>query len=134
MPAVGLPNTTMATIAISVPGRPSAACSPAVAAPAANTSSAPQAASHVLYPGTIPSPGPMSAAPRSPDAAAYPASMARRRITWHASYDYYNFEETPAPASAVLPPASYRRLQQIKAAHDPDQAIISAHPAWPTRP
>ncbi|MFZ0190931.1 MAG: hypothetical protein WAL72_28765, partial [Streptosporangiaceae bacterium] len=65
-PAVGLPNTTMATIASSVPGRPSAACSPAVAAPAANTSSAPQPASHVLYPGTIPSTGPMIAAPRSP--------------------------------------------------------------------
>jgi hypothetical protein len=53
---------------------------------------------------------------------------------WHASYDYYNFEETPAPAAAVLPPASHRRLQQIKAAHDPDQMIISAHPVWPTRP
>jgi hypothetical protein len=53
---------------------------------------------------------------------------------WHASYDYYNFQETPAPASAVLPPASYRRLQEIKAASDPDQMIISAHPAWPARP
>jgi hypothetical protein len=52
---------------------------------------------------------------------------------WHASYDYYNFEETPAAASAVLPPASYRRLQQIKAGYDPDQAIISAHPVWPAR-
>ena len=47
---------------------------------------------------------------------------------WHASYDYYNFEETPAPASAVLSPASYHRLQKIKASYDPDQAIISAHP------
>jgi FAD/FMN-containing dehydrogenase len=52
---------------------------------------------------------------------------------WHASYDFYNFEETPATAAAVLPPASYRRLQKIKAAHDPDQLIISAHPVWPTR-
>ena len=52
---------------------------------------------------------------------------------WHAGYDYYNFEETPAPASAVLPPASYRRLQKIKAAYDPGQAIISTHPVWPTR-
>jgi FAD/FMN-containing dehydrogenase len=50
---------------------------------------------------------------------------------WHAGYDYYNFEQTPAPASAVLPPASYRRLQEIKAAYDPDRVIISAHPAWP---
>ena len=53
---------------------------------------------------------------------------------WHASYDYYNFEETPAPAAAVLPPASVRRLQEIKAAYDPDQVIISAHPVWPARP
>jgi hypothetical protein len=52
---------------------------------------------------------------------------------WHASYDYYNFEETPAPASAVLPAASYRRLQKIKAAYDPGQAIISAHPVRPAR-
>ena len=52
---------------------------------------------------------------------------------WHASYDYYNFEDTPAPAAAVLPPASHRRLQEIKAAHDPGQAIISAHPAWQAR-
>jgi FAD/FMN-containing dehydrogenase len=53
---------------------------------------------------------------------------------WHASYDYYNFEETPAAASVVLPPASYRRLQQIKTVYDPDQVIISTHPVWPTRP
>jgi hypothetical protein len=52
---------------------------------------------------------------------------------WHASYDYYNFEETPAAASAVLPPASYHRLQKIKASYDPDQAIISAHPSGPSR-
>ena len=52
---------------------------------------------------------------------------------WHAGYDYYNFQETPAPASAVLPPASYHRLQQIKARYDPGQAIISTHPVWPTR-
>jgi hypothetical protein len=51
---------------------------------------------------------------------------------WHAGYDYYNFEETPAPASAVLPATSYRRLQMIKAAYDPDRMIISAHPAWPS--
>jgi FAD/FMN-containing dehydrogenase len=50
---------------------------------------------------------------------------------WRAGYDYYNSEETPADASAVLPPASYQRLQKIKASYDPDQAIISAHPVRP---
>jgi FAD binding domain len=53
---------------------------------------------------------------------------------WHASYDYYNFEETPAAASTVLPAASYRRLQEIKARYDPGQVIISAHPVRPARP
>jgi FAD/FMN-containing dehydrogenase len=53
---------------------------------------------------------------------------------WHAGYDYYNFEETPATAAAVLPPASFRRLREITAAHDPHQVIISVHPVWPTRP
>ena len=53
---------------------------------------------------------------------------------WHASYDSYNFKQSPGPASAVLPPASYHRLQEIKADHDPDRVIISAHPAWPARP
>jgi hypothetical protein len=47
---------------------------------------------------------------------------------WHASYDYYDFKDTPATAAAVLPPASFRRLQEIKTAHDPQQVIISAHP------
>jgi FAD/FMN-containing dehydrogenase len=61
-------------------------------------------------------------------------AVKRALAPWHASYDYYNFEQTPAPASTVLPPASYRRLQEIKAAYDPDRVIISAHPAWPTRP
>ena len=50
---------------------------------------------------------------------------------WHAGYDYYNFAETPAEAEVVLPPASYDRLQSIKATYDPDQTIISAHPVRP---
>ena len=52
---------------------------------------------------------------------------------WRAGYDYYNFEETPAAASAVLPPASYHQLQEIKARYDPEQIIISAHPVRPAR-
>jgi FAD/FMN-containing dehydrogenase len=50
---------------------------------------------------------------------------------WHAAYDYYNFAETPGPASAMLPIESRERLRKIKAAYDPDSVIISAHPVWP---
>jgi FAD/FMN-containing dehydrogenase len=53
---------------------------------------------------------------------------------WRAAYDYYNFAETPAAASAVLPVASYQRLQRIKASYDPGQMIISTHPVSPARP
>jgi hypothetical protein len=49
-----------------------------------------------------------------------------------ADHDYYNFLETPAEADVALPSASYQRLREIKARYDPDQAIISTHPARPT--
>jgi hypothetical protein len=54
--------------------------------------------------------------------------------SWHAGYDYYAFEDTPVTAAAVLPAASFRRLQRIRAAYDPDQTIISAHPVQTTQP
>jgi len=63
------------------------------------------------------------------DAQAATDSLA----AWHASYDYFDLVETPAPASAVLPADSYRRLQEIKSSYDPDQMIISTHPVWPAR-
>ena len=79
----------------------------------------------------------MGATP-TPDLAAAVRTQARAvkdaLAPWHAGYDYYDFAETPAPASALLPPASYRRLQKIKADYDPGQAVISAHPVRPTRP
>jgi hypothetical protein len=52
---------------------------------------------------------------------------------WRASYDYYNFAETPAEAHAVLRPASYQRLRQVRAMYDPDQLILSPHPADPAK-
>jgi len=82
-------------------------------------------ASYVLFAvGFTPTPNLVAAA--SAQAQAVKDALA----PWHAGYDYYNFEQTPAPARAVLPPASYRRLQDIKAAYDPDRVIISAHPVW----
>jgi hypothetical protein len=50
---------------------------------------------------------------------------------WHASYNHYNFAVNPVTADGVLPPDSYRRIQQIKSSYDPDGVIISAHPVWP---
>ena len=72
--------------------------------------------------------------PELADAVRAHAQAAKEALApWHASYDYYNFVETPAGASALLPRDSYQRLQKIKAAYDPDQAIIASHPVWPAR-
>ena len=84
-------------------------------------------AQYVLFAGGL-TPTPELAAAVRGHAQAVKAALA----PWRAGYHYYNFQETPAPASAVLPPASYHRLQQIKASYDPGQAIISAHPVWPS--
>jgi FAD/FMN-containing dehydrogenase len=68
----------------------------------------------------------------TPGAAATIAEQTRALkdalAPWHASYNLCNFADTPAPAQALLPPDRYQRLQQIKASHDPDDVIISAHP------
>lgn len=67
----------------------------------------------------------------------HPSPAARHGLTrpamMEASPSGCDETETPAPASAVLPPASYRRLRNIKSSYDPDQMIISTHPAWPAR-
>jgi hypothetical protein len=52
---------------------------------------------------------------------------------WHAGYDFYNLRDSAGPASAALSAGAYRRLQGIKARYDPEQAIISVHPVWPSR-
>ncbi len=84
-------------------------------------------ASYLLFAVGTPTPGP--ADPVRAQVRAVKDALA----PWHASYDYYDFEDSPAAASVVLPAASYRRLREIKAAYDPGQVIISAHPVWPTR-
>jgi hypothetical protein len=75
-------------------------------------------------------PTPELARPMRAQVQAVKDSLAR----WHASHDPYNFRDTPASAAAVLPPASFRRLQEIKQVNDRNQMIISAYPVWAARP
>jgi len=83
-------------------------------------------AGYLLVPvGITPTPG-LAAAVR-----AQAHAVKRALAPWQAGYDYYNSAEAPGPAGAVLPAASYRRLQEIKAARDPEHTIISAHPVRP---
>jgi FAD/FMN-containing dehydrogenase len=73
--------------------------------------------------------------PEQRDAVRTHARALKDAVTlWHAGYDYYNFVETSAEAEVVLPRVSFERLQTIKAAYDPDEAIISAHPVRPRPP
>ena len=86
-------------------------------------------ASHLLYAvGATPTPD------LANSVRAHVQAVKDALAPWHAGYDYYGFEDTPATATAVLPPDSYRRLREIKAAHDPDEMIISSHPVWPPPP
>ena len=96
----------------------------ALARPAAGGGAQPSVdANYVLFAaGATPTPGLVSAVREQVHAVKHALAP------WHASYDYYNFRQTAAPASAVLPPASYGRLQEIKAAYDPDRVIVSTHP------
>jgi hypothetical protein len=102
----------------------------ALARPAPGGGAQPSIGANYLLTAVGAIPAPDLAGPARAQAQAAKDALA----PWHAGYDYYNFAETPALASAVLPPACYRRLQQIKTAYDPGQMIISAHPAWPARP
>jgi len=116
-------DTPLSTVEIRHLGR-------ALARPAADGGAQPSIdAGYLIFSGGF-APTPELAAAVGEQAQAVKDALA----AWHARYDYYNFVETPAAASAVLPPASYQRLQKIKTSYDPDQMIISAHPVWPTRP
>jgi FAD/FMN-containing dehydrogenase len=85
-------------------------------------------ASHMVFSAGF-APAPDVAAEVGQQAQAVNGALSR----WQAGYRYYNFAESPAPASGVLPPRSYQRLEQIKTSYDPDQMIISTHPVWPTQ-
>jgi FAD/FMN-containing dehydrogenase len=70
--------------------------------------------------------------PEQRDAVRTHVRALKNSVTmWHAGYDYYNFVATPAEAEVVLPRVSFERLQRVKAAYDPHEAIISAHPVRP---
>jgi FAD/FMN-containing dehydrogenase len=76
--------------------------------------------------------GGLTPTPELRDAVRAHARALKDALTaWHAGYDYYNFAETQGEANAVLPRDAYRRLREIKAQYDPDQAVISAHPVRP---
>jgi UDP-N-acetylenolpyruvoylglucosamine reductase len=50
---------------------------------------------------------------------------------WAAGRGYFNFAETPLEGQSLYPPATYLRLQDVKAAYDPDELFRASHPIRP---
>ena len=50
---------------------------------------------------------------------------------WAAGRGYFNFSDTPLEGRSLYPPATYLRLQDVKAAYDPDELFRVSHPIRP---
>ncbi len=50
---------------------------------------------------------------------------------WTAATGSLNFADRPTDSDTLFPAATYSRLQQVKAAHDPDDVFLSNHPVPP---
>jgi hypothetical protein len=50
---------------------------------------------------------------------------------WTADRGYFNFSDVPADGESLYPPETYRALQWVKAAYDPDELFRASHPIRP---
>jgi len=50
---------------------------------------------------------------------------------WAAPRGYFNFSDRPLDGQSLYPPATYLRLQEIKAAYDPEELFRASHPIRP---
>jgi UDP-N-acetylenolpyruvoylglucosamine reductase len=50
---------------------------------------------------------------------------------WADARGYFNFSDRPLDGQSLYPPATYLRLREIKAAHDPDELFRASHPIRP---
>jgi hypothetical protein len=53
--------------------------------------------------------------------------------TWQSRYGYLNFDDRPGGSERLFPPATYERLRNIKASHDPGDLFLSNHPIAPAK-
>ncbi|HXV34418.1 MAG TPA: FAD-binding oxidoreductase, partial [Gaiellaceae bacterium] len=62
------------------------------------------------------------------------AALKAALLPWTADRGYFNFSDTPREGESLYPPETYRALQWVKAAYDPDELFRASHPirpAWP---
>lgn len=50
---------------------------------------------------------------------------------WAAGRGFFNFSDSPLDGQRLYPPATYLRLQDVKAAYDPDERFRASHPIRP---
>jgi FAD/FMN-containing dehydrogenase len=50
---------------------------------------------------------------------------------WQSERSCFDFSRRPIDAARLFPAETYARLRRLKAAHDPDQRIVSSHPIAP---
>lgn len=50
---------------------------------------------------------------------------------WADGRGFFNFSDTPLEGRSLYPPATYLRLQDVKAAYDPDELFRASHPIRP---
>lgn len=50
---------------------------------------------------------------------------------WSAARGYFNFSDHPMDGRSLYPPATYLRLQEVKAAYDPAELFRASHPIRP---
>lgn len=55
-------------------------------------------------------------------------SLREALTPWQARHGYLNFADRPGDSETLFPPASYRRLRNIKAGYDPGDLFLSNHP------
>jgi hypothetical protein len=73
-------------------------------------------------------------APTPELAAAVQTAVNRAKTAlwpWESERRYFNFSEQPIDGARLYPAETYRRLQRIRAAYDPDGVFVSNHPIAP---
>jgi hypothetical protein len=62
---------------------------------------------------------------------AHAATVKATLAPWAADRDFFNFAQRPDDAESLYPADTYRGLQWVKAAYDPDELFRASHPIRP---
>jgi hypothetical protein len=76
----------------------------------------------------------IAATPELREAAEAGAAAVKAALApWASARGYFNFADRPQEGESFYPPATFRRLQEIKADVDPGELFRATHPIRPAR-